>query len=68
VQLEGRNFLHLREVEVYDQSGINRALNKPAAQSSTYTYGDITIDARYAVDGSLETNSHTNQDNGKYHI
>ncbi len=69
VQLEGRNFLHIREVEVYDQNGVNRALNKPASQSSTYTYDyngkTVTVDASYAVDGNWETNSHTNADNGK---
>ncbi len=69
VQLEGRNFLHMREVEVYDQNGVNRALNKPASQSSTYTYDyngkTVTVDASYAVDGNWETSSHTNADNGK---
>jgi hypothetical protein len=48
VQLEGRNHLHMREVEVFDTSGVNRALNKPATQSSTYNgiLGVLTLHQR----------------------
>jgi hypothetical protein len=35
VQLEGTNHLHMREVQVFDQSGDNVALGKTATQSST---------------------------------
>jgi hypothetical protein len=62
VQLEGRNYLHMREVQVYDTSGVNRALNKSASQSSTYTSsGD---EASKAVNGNLNDWSHTNNDAG----
>jgi hypothetical protein len=62
---------------VIDQNGVNRALNKPATQSSTYSLSNWSwqgpqyfhFEAKYAVDGSLEANSaFTNQDNGKYLI
>ena len=61
VQLDGRNYLHLREVEVFDQNGVNRALNKPATQSSL-DGGEAT----WAVDGNLSTISHSGNDHGKY--
>ena len=42
----------MREVEVYDQNGVNKALNKPASQSSAYTYDyngkTVTVDAAVA--------------------
>jgi hypothetical protein len=40
VQLEGTNYLHLREVQVYDTSGVNHALNKLATESSS-PWGEI---------------------------
>jgi hypothetical protein len=36
VQLMGTNYLHMREVQVFDTSGVNRALNKLATQSSLW--------------------------------
>ena len=36
VQLMGTNYLHMREVQVFDTSGVNRALNKLATQSSSW--------------------------------
>ncbi len=65
MQLEGANFLNLREVQVFDQSAINRALNKPASQSSTYWMPGV---ASKAVNGDLNDSTHTNFDDGKYHI
>jgi hypothetical protein len=62
VQLEGTNILNMREVQVYDTSGVNRALNKPATQSSTTASGE----ASKAVNGALNDNSHTNADAGKH--
>ena len=41
VQLIGRNYLHMREVQVFDTSGVNRALNKSATQSSPFYWGEI---------------------------
>ena len=51
-------FLNILEVEVYDQSGTNQALNKPASQSSTYN----SLPASQAVDGNHDEEdlSHTN--------
>ncbi len=64
MQLEGRNCLHLREVEVFDQNDVNRALNMPAIQSSTL-FGEV---ASKAMNGDLNDNSHTWDESGKYHI
>ena len=36
VQLMGTNYLHMREVQVLDTSGVNHALNKLATQSSLW--------------------------------
>ena len=63
VQLLGTNFLNLREVQVFDQNGVNRALNKPATQSST-TPG---YEASKIVNGNLNDMSHTNWEAGMYH-
>ena len=41
MQLIGRNYLHMREVQVFDTSGVNRALNKSATQSSPFYWGEI---------------------------
>jgi hypothetical protein len=65
VQLEGRDYLHLREVEVFDLNGVNRALNKPTSQSSDMLF-DVHGPSSQAVDGILDTFSHTDIDNGKY--
>ena len=68
VQLEGTNALHMSEVQVYDTSGVNRALNKPATQSSTATGHSWGPDpASKAVNGALNDFSHTNEDAGKYY-
>lgn len=50
VQLIGANYLHLREVEVFDRDNVNVALNKFATQSSLYN-DSPEFDAHYAVDG-----------------
>ena len=75
MQLGGQNrlnFLHLREVEVWDQNGTNVALNKTAIQSSTFAEYGSTFPASNAVDGivdiSFEDMSHTNFDQGEYHL
>jgi hypothetical protein len=68
VQVNGINFLHMREVQVFDMNGVNRALNKPANQSSTYTLHDWGSDpASKAVNGNLTDFSCTNFDEGTYH-
>jgi hypothetical protein len=51
VQLLGVEILNLREVKVFDQNGVNVALNKAATQSSTYIGYDANWDAANAVDG-----------------
>jgi hypothetical protein len=53
VQLLGTNPLNLREVHVFDLDNINRALNKPASQSSTLK------SASNAVNGNLTDMSQT---------
>jgi hypothetical protein len=62
VQLLGTNYLQLREVEVFDTSGVNRALNKPASQSSTDNL--VLWSASNAVNGDLTDLSHTNLEAG----
>ena len=64
MKLEGRNYLHMREVEVWGKNGTNVALNKDANQSSTYNAESV---ASNAVDGTLTNISHTDNDQGKYH-
>ena len=65
VQLLGANYLHMREVQVFDNSGVNRALNKPATQSSTYILHSWGSDeASKAVNGNLTDFSHTYSDAG----
>jgi hypothetical protein len=63
IQLEGTNYLHMREVEVYDSNGNNAAKGKTATQSSNYS---PTNPAGKAVDGNLTTISHTNKEQGKW--
>ena len=55
--------LEFKEVVVYDLSGNNQALNKPATQSSTLS----NYMASNAVDGNYDANnfSHTLEDGGK---
>jgi len=55
IQHLGIGALHLREVQVIDSNGNNRALNKEATQSSTSSGQDATL----AVDGS-ETQTQSN--------
>ena len=40
VQLEGTNYLHMREIQVFDKNGVNVALNMAATQSGTTVWGD----------------------------
>ena len=65
MQLLGVEILNLREVEAFDRSGVNVALNKPATQSSIS--GGLT--ASVAVDGNVTIASgifcHTNSEQGK---
>ena len=63
VQLEGSQYLHMSEVQVFDQNGSNVALNKPATQSSTETG---STSASNAANGILTDHSHTHLDQGKY--
>ena len=70
VQLKGTNFLSLREVEVFDRNEINRALFKPATQSSTFYWNGVSPrSASIAVDGIINTDpadvTHTLSDAGK---
>lgn len=62
IQLDGTNYLHLREVQVFDQNEINVALNKNATQSSIYL---TTLPASAAVNGNLTDHFHTSSEAGK---
>ena len=69
--LSSNEVLQLREVEVYDQSGDNQALNRPASQSSEFPYSGL-YPASKAVDGNVDGTdydvsnfSHTNYGSGK---
>jgi hypothetical protein len=66
VQLDGTNILNMREVQVFDTtSGYNRAFNKLASQSSTFTlHSDGSSPASSAVNGNLDDFSHTKNDAG----
>ena len=61
------NYIYLREVEVFNNEGVNVALGKTASQSSTLKDDGISRIASLAVDGNRNTFSHTNNDS-KYHI
>ncbi len=64
VDLGRKEHLHMREVQVFDYSGVNRAQGT-ASQSST-RYG--TKLAEHAVDGNVDTFSETNDNTGEYQI
>jgi hypothetical protein len=66
IQLEGSNYLHMREVKVYDNRDVNVAQNRPATQSSNMTGPYAAAVAGRAVDGNLTTISHTNIQTGKW--
>ena len=62
VQQDFPNGLNIAEVEVFDLYNFNVALNKPAAQSSTFSYHS----ASSAVNGNFNDFSHTtSNDEGK---
>jgi hypothetical protein len=65
VQLEGQNYLHMSEVEVWDQNGTNVAFNKTATQSTAH---DAESPATNAVNGNLTDWTHTSFDSGEYHL
>jgi hypothetical protein len=58
--------LHMREVQVFDYNNVNRALNKPATQSSEFSLPS-EYPASNVVDGNLNTISHTSNNIGKCH-
>jgi hypothetical protein len=63
VQLVGTNVLNMREVEVFDTSGVNRALYKSATQSSNPNGKPAST----AVNGNLNDFSQTNSGAGTYY-
>ena len=65
VQLEGSQYLHMSEVQVFDQNGVNVALGKTATQSSTIGSSSASS-ASNAVNGIFTDFSHTGLDQGKY--
>jgi len=67
VQLLGTNALHMREVEVFDTSGVNRALNNPASQSSTNSNLVFGLcSASNSVNGNFNDISITESESGTY--
>jgi surface protein len=65
VQIIGRSdCVHMAEVQVYDESGNNIAIGRPATQSSTWE-GNPAWGPGKAVDGNQETHDHTNGELGK---
>ncbi len=66
IELEGQNHLHMREVQVFDQNNVNRALNKTATQSSTAIDCGVNKPASNALNGNLMDISHTMFESGKY--
>jgi hypothetical protein len=46
-------YLQMREVQVFDQNGVNRARAATAYQSSTNTYNNVQLPASNAVDDEL---------------
>ena len=64
VDLGGKKHLHMREVQVFDYSGVNRAQGTASQSSTRYS----TQHASLAVDGNNNTFSETGDDNGEYQI
>ena len=58
IELTNSDFLHLREVEVFDMNDVNIAEGKPATQSSTQNI-NVANEAGRAVDGDFITRSWT---------
>ena len=65
VQLNGTNYLSLREVQVFDYGRVDRALNQPAMQSSNYS-SHLDFSASKAVNGDLADYSSTRSEEGEY--
>jgi len=65
IELTSSDFLHLREIEVFDMSGVNIAEGKPATQSSTQNSNEAN-EAGRAVDGDFSTSSWTTWSSSKY--
>ena len=70
VQLEGTNYLHMREIQVFDKNGLNVALNKVATQSGTSEYpAGVSHPASEAVNGIVtDFGSLSGYQAGKYFI
>ena len=57
IQLPGKAFLHLDEVEVYGKQGGNLAMRKPALQSSVSAWSRAHAQAASSIDWRVETRS-----------
>ena len=51
IQLQDTDYLHLSEVQVFDEVGVNRALNKPSTMSSVYNSYAADESPGQGVDG-----------------
>ena len=63
VKLDRQDYLHMREVQVFDRKNVNAALEKPANQSSTWP----GYPASNALNDIMSDMSHTGFDSGKCH-
>jgi hypothetical protein len=67
VDLERKEYLNMREVQVIDHTDVNRALNKTATQSTNFE-SRVDLRASMAVDGDMSTRSETHNNVSEYHI
>ena len=65
VGIFNNNYIHIRQIEVYDVTGKNIALNKPATQSSTYSTFNVS-DVTKNNTAYAHTNNRTTATNKKF--
>ena len=67
VDLGRKEYLNMREVQVWDYSNVNRALFKNATQSNNFDNRN-DLRASMAVDNNMGTRSETHNNISEYHI
>ena len=67
VDLGRKEYLNMREVQVWDYSNVNRALGKTATQSNNFDNRN-DLRASMAVDNNMGTRSETHNNISEYHI
>ena len=68
VDLNRKELLVLREVQVFNYANSNVALNRPAATQSSNYKGRSDILATKALNGNLNDYSHTDDNVSEYHV